>query len=86
MSNNSSNDSGFWFWVIVIGGIMLLGQAIGGNRNSSTPTSSSSSYSPTAPERVYVEQRFRNEGYSNAESQQAAEAVLKFHQAQQNRK
>lgn len=86
MSDNSSNDGGFWFWVIIIGGIMLLGQAIGGNKSSSTPTSSSSTYAPTAPERVYVEQRFRNEGYSNAESKQAAEAVLKFHQAQQNRR
>ena len=86
MSNNSSNDSGLWFWVIVLGAVMMLGQAIGGNRSSSTPASSSSSYTPSSPERTYVEQRFRREGYSDAESQQAAEAVLKFHQAQQNRK
>jgi hypothetical protein len=85
MSNNSSNDGSFWFWLILIGSVMVLGQIAGnGNKNSSPPASSSSS--PNTPAQAYVEQRFRNEGYSNAESKQAAEAVMKFHEAQKNRR
>jgi cellulase/cellobiase CelA1 len=87
VSNNSDN-SGMWFWIILVVGIAMLGQIISGGSSSSN--SSSSSYTPSTPtataERTYAETRFRQEGYSNAESRQAADAVMKFHEAQKNRR
>ena len=37
-------------------------------------------------EHRYVKERFKLEGYSDAESKQAADAVLKFHNAQKARR
>lgn len=36
-------------------------------------------------EHRYVKERFKLEGYNNKESEQAADAIIKFHNAQKNR-
>jgi hypothetical protein len=36
-------------------------------------------------EHKYVTERFRREGFNSSDAQQAADAVMKFHKAQQNR-
>ncbi len=68
---------------MVVGGLALLGNLITGGSNTSNPTVSAPS-SPTTEHR-YVRERFRQEGYSDREAQQAADAIIKFHNAQQNR-
>lgn len=87
MSNN--NDGQFsWvgFLVVAVFVVSLLSAMVGGGNSGS----SSSSYSP-APDRGsfehrYATERFKQEGYSTGESQQAADAVVKFLQAQEARK
>lgn len=37
-------------------------------------------------EQNYVKNRFKAEGYSNSDSEKAAKAVMKFHEAQKRRK
>ena len=44
-----------------------------------------SSQTSSSPEHAYAERRFKQEGYSDADSKKAAEAVVKFHNAQKNR-
>ncbi len=73
-------------WVTVLIGIVVLaalGTLFSGNSNTNSPTVSAPS-SPTTEHR-YVRERFRQEGYSDREAQQAADAIIKFHNAQQNR-
>lgn len=84
MSQNQ--DNGIWMIMMIA---IILGAAVvsllSSGQNQTQPAGYSPS-SPTSAEKRYVENRFRQEGYSAAESAQAAEAVLKFHQAQQNRR
>lgn len=42
-------------------------------------------HNKTSREHRYVEQRMRREGMSNKEARQAADAVIKFHEAQKAR-
>lgn len=82
MSNNQSGGS-LWPFVIFIFVCATLVQIIFGG------ASSSSSYTPPRDnlfERRYVEERFKQEGYSRAESAQAADAILKFQRAQETRR
>ncbi len=81
--SKTGDSSGFWVLVLAVVGFAMLLQAIGGNSGSTT----TSSYSPSSgtPEHRYVRERFRQEGYSDAESRQAADAIMKFHDAQKNR-
>ena len=82
--SKTGDGSSFWVLVAIVVGFAMLLQAIGGNSGGSTTTSS---YSPSSgtPEHRYVRERFRQEGYSDAESRQAADAIMKFHEAQKNR-
>lgn len=77
--NNSSN---LWTVLIIafVLGVALLG-AVSNNNTTSTPA---------APDRGtfehrYATERFKQEGLSSSEAQQAADAVIKFHNAQKNR-
>ena len=82
--NNSQSDKGLSFGMLLFIGVivlMLLSAMINGNSN----TQSTRTYTPSSPERRYVEQRFRVEGFSDKDSKTAADAVLKFHEAQKNR-
>lgn len=77
MSKPDNGSTGFWIWASVVVGIALLGQLFG-NNSATTNTKSG--------EQIFVEDKFKQEGYSNSESQKAAEAVMRFHEAQKNRK
>lgn len=52
------------------------------NSSNYTPASSGSSNSF---EHNYVKNRFKAEGYSNKDSETAAKAIMKFHEAQKKR-
>lgn len=72
------------FIVAFVLGVMLL-QMLPGSNTSSTTSPSTSYPNSSSPEHRYVTERFRQEGYSASDSQKAADAVIKFHRAQQNR-
>ena len=77
---SQSNNGGMWIIVlIVIGLAALLGSINGNNTPSSTPIDQ------TSIEHRYVQERFKQEGYSSSEAKQAADAIIKFHNAQQKR-
>lgn len=80
--SKTGDSSGFWVLVAIAIGFAMLLQAIGGGGGSSTSSTSPASGSP---EHRYVRERFRQEGYNDADSRQAADAILKFHEAQKNR-
>lgn len=82
MSNN--NGTSIWpviFIVLVVATIiqMLVGGSGGGSTYVS-PSADSSSF-----EHRYVQERFKQEGYNSSEAKTAADAVMKFHNAQKNR-
>lgn len=86
MSRNESNSFP-WFGLLI--GLAVLGTFINmlaGNNGSS----SNSTYTPSVDrgsfEHRYATERFKQEGYSTNESQQAADAVVKFLRAQEARK
>lgn len=82
-AQNNGNTGGFWVVLAIIVGIAMLGQLIGGASNtSSSPTPASSG----SFEHRYVQERFKQEGYNAADSRQAADAVMRFNEAQQQRK
>ena len=85
----SRNESNSFPWVGLLIGLAVLGTFINmlaGNNGAS----SSATYTPSVDrgsfEHRYATERFRQEGYSAGESQQAADAVVKFLQAQEARK
>lgn len=82
--NNQSNDfSGFWpvIFVAMILGIMFAGMFSG----STGSTTQSFEPDTTSREYRYVKERVKLEGYSDREAAQAADAIMKFHNAQQAR-
>lgn len=84
MSNTANNGDGNFMFVLVAGIVVAaVLNMLGGSNTTTAPTTTSDA--GTAAERQYVTNRFRQEGYSEAESRQAAEAVLKFHEAQKAR-
>ena len=87
MSNNNNGQFSWVGFLIVAVFVLSVISAMFGGGNSS---SSSSSYTPSVDrgtfEHRYATERFKQEGYSTSESQQAADAVVKFLQAQEARK
>ena len=79
---NQSNNSGMWIIVAILVGLAMLGGLVGNNNSSTTSVSTPERNSF---EHRYVTERFKQEGYSSSESQQAADAVIKFHEAQKAR-
>ncbi len=83
--NNNSNDKGLGFGMILFIGVIivtLLSAMFNGNSNTTTSTYTAPA---SGAERRYVEGRFRSEGFSEKDSKTAADAVLKFHEAQKKR-
>ena len=80
MSDKSNGH--IWLIAIVIFALVTCLQLISGN---STSDSSPPAREDSA-ERRYVEGKFRREGYSAKDSATAADAVLRFHRAQEARK
>lgn len=85
-NNNDGQFSWLGFLVVAVFVLSVISAMFGNNSGSS----SSSSYTPSvdrgAFEHRYVTERFKQEGYSTRESQQAADAVTKFLKAQEARK
>jgi hypothetical protein len=77
----NSNGGGVWILVGIVFAIALLGSLFGNPNNRAT----SNYVNPNSPEYRYAQERMRLEGYSDADSKTAAEAVVKFHNAQKNR-
>lgn len=87
MSNNNNGDFSWLGFLVVAVFVLSVISAMFGNNNSG---SSSSTYT-SSPDRGtfehrYATERFKQEGYSTSESQQAADAVVKFLNAQEARK
>jgi hypothetical protein len=82
MANTNGNST--WVIVLIVLGIAMFLNALGGG-NSGGTTSSSPSVDRSSFEHRYATERFKQEGYSAAESQQAADAVIKFNEAQRAR-
>jgi hypothetical protein len=88
-NNNSGSMWPVIFGILVIATIIQM--LVGNSSSSSTSsTSSSSSYSPSGVDRTsfehrYAKERVKLEGYSDREATQAADAIIKFQNAQRNR-
>lgn len=84
MTTKSEESGSAVVWgVIAIG---LLATVIGSCQNSGGG-SSSTSYTPSrsSVEHRYATERFKQEGLSSNDAQKAADAVIKFHNAQKNK-
>lgn len=79
---SQSNNGSFWPIVLFVIGLAFLMQLFAGNSGSSTSTSNVNTGSG---EYRYAKERFRQEGFSDADSATAAEAVIKFHNTQKAR-
>lgn len=84
MTKNPSADFGAW-WMIILVAVALAALGNLFTNNAGTPPAARPSAGGNTAEHRYVHERFRQEGYSNSEAQQAADAIIKFHNAQQNR-
>lgn len=83
MNNQNNNTAGLWptFLFVLLAGTALatmLSGAISTQKNTVKPDQ-------TSPEYRYAKERVKLEGYSDSESAQAADAIMKFHNAQKAR-
>jgi hypothetical protein len=76
---NQSNGS---IWGIVLGIALISGVISSCSDNVST---NSSSVDTNSFDYRYAKERVKLEGYSDKESAQAAEAIIKFHNSQRSR-
>lgn len=84
----TNNNNGSTFWTVVFA--LILGSVFSSMCSSciNSTTTNSVPYQPadnSSPEYRYAKERVKLEGYSDKESAQAAEAIIKFHNAQKNR-
>lgn len=74
---------------IGLGGILValfvLGMLLQLFKGNETTTTTSQPPDRNSIEHRYVRERFRQEGYNSSEAQQAADAIIRFHEAQKNR-
>jgi hypothetical protein len=88
MRSNNNDYSSVWLVIMLAFCLGLLGQLFLGQLFQNKNTTAPASFDPTpAAQSDYqrVEQRFRREGYSDSDAQTAAQAVIKFHNAQQRK-
>lgn len=90
MTSNTNNNGNIWPLLIGIFIFATILQMLFGGSSSATRTSSD--YTPAMSgvdrnsfEHRYAKERVKMEGYSDREATQAADAIIKFHNAQQNR-
>lgn len=74
------------FWVALIFGLALISALFNGGGGSSTSSNRPSSVDTNSFDYNYSKNRFKLEGYSDEDSRKAAEAIIKFQQAQERRK
>ena len=81
----STNSKSIWPVIFLA---LFAGVVVQAMVTSCAPSNSSSAPSPSVNnssfEHRYAKERFRQEGYSDKDAQTAADAVLKFHNAQKN--
>ncbi|NBT75146.1 hypothetical protein EBZ80_18320 [bacterium] len=80
---NKNEQQSMWpvfIVLLVIGTLISMVTA-----NNVSPQRASFEPDSSSVEHRYVKERFKLEGYSDAESKQAADAIIKFHNAQQAR-
>ncbi len=78
-----NNTTSMWPVLIIV---LFVGALLSAMfSNNSTPTTATFEPDPTSREYRYVKERVKLEGYSDREAAQAADAIMKFHNAQQNR-
>jgi hypothetical protein len=86
----SKNDAGSFSWlgflIVAIFVISVISAMVNGTSGSSSSSVSTPAVNRGSFEHRYATERFKQEGYSTSESQQAADAVVKFLQAQEARK
>lgn len=84
MTTKSEESSALFWGVVAIG---LLATVIGSCQGSGGGGSASTSYTPSrsSVEHRYATERFKQEGFSTSDAQKAADAVIKFHNAQKNK-
>lgn len=90
MTNNANNNGSIWPLLIGIFIFATVLQMLFGGGSSTPTTSSNYTPSPAGVDRSsfehrYAKERVKLEGYSDREATQAADAIIKFHNAQQNR-
>ena len=83
MANNNYDGQYPWFGLLIVAVFILafISALVGEKAGVSSQPAANNTF-----EHKYATQRFRQEGYSQQESQQAADAVIKFMQAQEARK
>lgn len=86
--SQSNNSGGFWVIVLIVVAVATFLNALsggGGSSSSSSTTTAPSSVDRSSFEHRYATERLKQEGYSKSEAQQAADAIIKFHNAQKAR-
>ncbi len=86
MSAQTNGQYPAWLWIIT--GLVAL-SAIGNSCNQQ-PSGGSSSFTPASKQEDfgyrYTKERVKLEGYSDREASQAADAIMKFQRAQEQRR
>lgn len=83
MANTEKNN----IWPILFACLFagLFVQALVGGCSSDTPANNPVSVDRGSFEHRYAKERVKLEGYSDREATEAADAIIKFHNAQKNR-
>ena len=81
---SQKSDGGVWTLVIIVFCVSLIISAF---TTKTMTTSAPTTYSPNTDsfEYRYAKERVKMEGYSDREAAQAADAIVRFHEAQKAR-
>ena len=87
MSTNAAPQNGNSLGVIAVA-IFIIAVLMTIVRSAVEPSGSTTPYQPDPASfnHRYATERFKQEGFSDADSRQAADAVVRFHEAQKQRK
>lgn len=83
MRSNDNDYSSVWLVIMVVFCFGVLAQLL--QRKDTSPPPSFDPTPATQSDYRYVERRFQQEGYSSSDAQTAAQAVIKFHNAQKRK-
>lgn len=84
-TTTTTTDVKPWIWILLAFGLMCV--VLDSCKNGADSGGGSTDYTPSRNtiEHRYATERFKQEGLSNSDAQTAADAVIKFHNAQQQR-
>lgn len=82
-----SNNKNFWPVILIalLAGVVVQSMFISCAPTSNTGNTGGFDVDTSSFEHRYATERFKQEGYSNKDARTAADAVMKFHNAQKNR-